>query len=293
MNRMRRRAFLACPAAALARPAESWADRLGILCQLGGTEQTARAALAAAREAGFRRVQVNFPWTKVEAQYLKGLPSWLRSEQLRCDVLSAYVNCLQPGTILMNTRAEDFARALDYAGEVGASRLVAWTGSHSADLMKIEPRNAAGGAEDAIIRFLEPHFRKIESAGLRLALETYVTLACPDAPSLRRMLDRLPASIGAVLDPPNLTPPARYAERDSVLREMFRTLRGRIVLVHMKDFRLAADGKSYSLPGPLMGEMNYPLFVEQVRGLPADVPIVAEHLDPKQFTEARQKLLAL
>ena len=290
---MLRRTFLAGAGATMAQPPESWSGRLGIMCQLGATEQSARPTLVAAREAGFRRVQVNFAWNRVDSDFLRALPAWLRSEELRCDVLSAYVNCLQPATVLMNTRAEDFLRALDYAGQIGAGRLVAWTGSYSAGLMKRDQRNRASGAEDAIVRFLDPHCRKIEGARLQLALETYITLACPDAPSLRRLLDRLPPSIGAVLDPPNLTPLERYAERDAVLREMVSTLSGRIALIHMKDFRLARGGDGYDLPGPMMGEMNYPLFIEQIRALPPDLPIIAEHLDPKQFSEARRKLLAL
>lgn len=292
MTALTRRGFLATAGAALAAPATPLASRLGIMCQLSAEEQASRKTLAAAREAGFRTIQVNFPWDRVEAAYLKGLPSWVRGEELRCEVLSVYVNCLHPESILMNTRRRDFTPALEYAAELGAHRLVAWTGSHSPDLMRRDDRNFTTDSEDAIVQFLTPNLRTLEKLGLQLALETYITLACPDAPSLRRLLDRLPPSVGAVLDPPNLTPPGRYKDRDNVLREMVRTLRGRITVVHMKDFQLAADG-SYKLPGPLAGEMNYPLFLREIASLPADVPAIAEHLEPAQFVEARRKLLAL
>ena len=42
-----------------------------------------------------------------------------------------------------------------------------------------------------------------------------------------------------------------------------------------------------------MGEMNYPLFPRYIAGLPAGAPLVAEHLQPAQFAEARRQLLAL
>ena len=268
-----------------------WPARLGIMCQLIATEEASRQTLAAAAQAGFHRIQVNFPWNRVDAAYLKALPVWIRAEGLRSDVLGVYVNCASPETVLMATRREDFARAFDFAGELGARHLTAWTGSFSAELMKADPRNVAPGAAEGILRFLDPWLPKLESARLTLALETYITLVCPDANSLRKLLDRLPPCVGAVLDPPNLTPIAHYAERDPVLREMFLTLRGRIAVVHMKDFRLAGD--RYDLPGPLMGEMNYPLFLRNVAALPADVPLVAEHLQPAQFAEARRQLLAL
>jgi hypothetical protein len=74
---------------------------------------------------------------------------------------------------------------------------------------------------------------------------------------------------------------------------MFRALRGRIALVHLKDFRLAAGGQSYELPGPLAGELNYPLFAELIRTLPPGVPAVAEHIGPAEFRAVREKLLPL
>jgi sugar phosphate isomerase/epimerase len=290
---MTRRTLLAVAGGAAAAWGNSWADRLGIMCQLTDVEASSRQTLAAAASAGFRSIQANFPWTKVDARYLAALPGWIRGDGLRCEVLSAYVNCANPEIVLMSTRRGDFIRALDYAEKVGARRLVAWTGSYVADLMKADDRNFTAGARDAIVRFLEPHLPKLASARLTLALETYITLTCPDAPSLRELLDRLPPSVTAVLDPPNLTPVSRYAERDSVLREMVSTLQGRIGVVHMKDFRLRGDGIGYDLPGPMMGVMNYTLFAKLLRPLPADIPLIAEHLEPAQFGYARRNLLAL
>lgn len=283
-----RRSFCALMGAA-ALPA----DRLGVVCILDSTEKGSWNTLRAAGEAGFRQVQVSFPWDRVDAAYLSGLQKWLRFAGVRAQVLSAYVNCVDPPVVLMNTRAEDFARAIGYAGELGCNRLVAWTGSHRAGLMQPDARNFTEASQDAILRFLDPHLKRLEDARLRLALESYITLACPDAPSLRRLLDRLPSNIGAVLDPPNLTPIARFAERDQVLREMASTLRGRVEVVHLKDFRLAPDGKSYQLPGPLAGQMNYRLFAEEIRTLPETVPVFAEHIGPDKFGETRRGLLSV
>ena len=292
MTELTRRCFLSTAAAAAAAPSGALADRLGVMCQLGASEEGARKILGAAAQAGFRLIQVNFTWNRVDAPFLKGLPSWIRAEGLQCEILSAYVNCLRPDVVLMGARGEDFRRALEYAAEVGAHRLVAWTGSYSSDLMARDERNFAAASDDAIVRFLAPSLPTLERLKLQLALESYVTLACPDAPSLRRLLDRLPATVGAVLDPPNLTPPGRYRERDTVLREMMQTLRGRIPVVHLKDFQMAADG-TYKLPGPLGGEMNYRLFLREVMALPPDVPAIAEHIGPEEFADTRRKLLAL
>jgi sugar phosphate isomerase/epimerase len=270
-----------------------WEERLGVLCQLGFRESEAPHVLEAARQAGFRRVMVNFAWDRVNTEFLRSLPGWLRANELRCESLGAYVNCVSPAKILMSTRAEDFVRALSYAGELGCRRLVAWTGSHVADLMQSDPRNFNEESENALVRFLEPHCERLSDARLTLCLESYITLTCPDATSLRRVLNRLPKCVAAVLDPPNLTPVARFAQRDEVLREMVRTLSGRIGIVHMKDFRLAAGAQGYDLPGPQMGEMNYPLFAEVVRLLPADIPVVAEHIGPSEFGATRRGLLPL
>lgn len=290
---MTRRTLLAAavtPAALRAR--ESWPERLGIMCQLSGAEPQPRKVLAAARAAGFVDIQVNFPWDKVDAPFLNELPGWIRAEGLRCRAVGAYVNCLRPETVIMNTRRDDFPKALDYAARLGATHAVAWTGGWLPDLMKADRRNYAPEAHDAILGFLDPYLKRLEQNRLTLALESYITLACPDAPSLRRLLDRLPKTVGAVLDPPNLTPPSRYEDRDQVLREMFETLAGRIVLVHCKDFRLRPGG-AYDLPGPLLGAMNYRRFRKAIESLPDGIPVIAEHLDPGQFAEARRRLLAV
>lgn len=117
--------------------------------------------------------------------------------------------------------------------------------------------------------------------------------SCPDARSLRRVLNRLPKFAGAVLDAPNLTPVPRYAGRDGVLGEMFHSLHGRVTVVHMKDFRLAPGGNSYQLPGPMLGEMNYSLFAEKILRLPANTPLIAKHVSPPEFANTHRNLVEL
>ena len=281
--------FLACgTAAARTRWSE---DRLGIFCHLGSDEASARKTLAAAREAGFRTAQISFPWTKVGDAYLKALPRWLEAEGVKAGVLSAYVNCCRPETVIMDCRREDFEKAIETAGSLGCRHLVAWTGGHAPDLMKPDARNFTPQAEEAIVRFVDAHAKRLRKAHLVLALETYITLACPDAASLRKVLNRLPENVGAVLDPPNLTPVENFEQRDRVLREIVTTLGSRVAVIHLKDFSLAPDGRGYLLPGPLHGAMNYPLYAELILSLPASIPVIAEHLKPDEFAEARRRLL--
>ncbi len=291
MRDLTRRSFLASATAGALYGAAWDPTRLGISCLLGTTEGSVRKVLSAAREAGFTRAQIQFPWTKVSEDFIRSLPAWLAGEGIEAEVLGAHVNCCAPENVIMDCRRQDFARAIEVAGTLGSRRLVAWTGGYGAGLMQPDPRNFTREAEDNICRFLEPYTNKIEQARLRLALETYITLACPDAPSLARLLKRLPKSVGAVLDPPNLTPVARYPQRDEALREMLRLLKSRVAVVHLKDFRLAADGQSYQLPGPLKGEMNYPMFARGILSLADDTPIIAEHLAPSEFATARRELL--
>jgi hypothetical protein len=91
-TRLTRRTLLA---AVFAPPAE---DRLGVMCQLPPDEAGARKVLGAARDAGFRRVQINFPWTRVAADYLRSLPSWLKDANLAAGVLSAPETSTAPST---------------------------------------------------------------------------------------------------------------------------------------------------------------------------------------------------
>ncbi|MEK7406485.1 MAG: hypothetical protein AAB225_15390 [Acidobacteriota bacterium] len=107
-------------AGALAAPkAGRWTDdRLGIFCHLDRDERSARQTLAAARAAGFRRAQIPRPWPQVNEALLSALPSWLTIEDVRAEVLSAYVNCCEPANVIMECRREDFARAIDLAGSL-------------------------------------------------------------------------------------------------------------------------------------------------------------------------------
>lgn len=288
-----RRWVIGAGVAALSANARDPAERLGVMCQFEPEEAAARRVLDAAAEAGFRQVQVFFNWRRAPDEFTRRVPRWIAAAGLRCPVLGAYLNCVEPANVLMNVGYPEFRRILNQAPEYGASTLVAWTGGYGSGLMRSDPRNFTSAAEDALVRFVSRYVPPLEESRLHLALETYITLTCPDAPSLRRVLDRLPPCVTAVLDPPNLTPLARYAERDQVLREMMRVLAGRIGVVHLKDFRLATDGQAYELPGPLEGELNYPLFIEQIQHLPPEIPAIAEHLKPAAFAAARQKLLPL
>ena len=263
------------------------------MCTLDAEETAARNVLRSARQAGFQRIQVKFPWTQVSASYLRSLGSWIRSEDLAVDALSAYVNCCQPETVLMAARAEHLRRAIDLAIDLRCGILTVWTGGYSSNLAIVDPRNHRPQAEDAVCRFISQFIPAFEEAKLSLALESYITLVCPDAPSLRRLLNRLPVCVGAVLDPPNLTPVHRFFERDIVLQQMFQQLHGRILIAHLKDFKLNPSDDGYVLPGPLDGQMNYSLFLKQLMTLSGSIPFIAEHLSPRQFQQARSRLLAV
>jgi len=288
-----RREFLKSSAAmVLASPQRKWdAGRLGIMCQVGTDEVSTRTVLAAAAAAGFSRAQLNFPWAKADPAYLSSLPSWLKQEGLKADALGAYVNCCHPETDMNQCDPAHFVKAIEYAAMVGCRHLVAWTGGYSTALHEPEPRNQTPAAVDAVQRFLEKYISRLQDAKLNLALESYINMVCPDANSLASLLHRLPTCVTAVLDPPNLTPLSLFSRRDQVLLEMAATLRDRIGVVHLKDFRLAPGAKRYDLPGPMAGEMNYPLFARLILDLPGEPPLVVEHIKPEQFAETRRKLL--
>lgn len=290
---MNRRVFLGTVAgAALAPAASAWSDdRLGLAINPGTDEAKFRSQLSLAAKAGYRRIQLFPPWAAATPAYLAAMPGWVKAEGLEVPALGVYVNCCRPDVPVMGSREEHFVQAIDVAATYGATTLVAWTGGHAPGLMTADPANFTPASEENIRRFIHRHIRRLDDARLRLALEQYSTLTCPDAPSLGRLLSRVPDSVGAVLDPPNLTLPADYALRDQRLEEMFRILAGRVAIVHLKDLTLAPGGKSFQLPGPMQGDMNYPLFAKKIATLPPTVPLFAEHIGSAQYAETREKLL--
>lgn len=289
---MRRREFLGLAAAA-GLPAAVKLEDFGIMLQCGPTEASVKELTGAARTAGFTRAQIRCPWSKLSQEYWASLPKWFEQAGIRVDVVGAYLNACAPENLLMECRREDMDAILDLTGRLGARQVIVWSGGYGKGIRGFDPRNHTPEAETAVVRVLESFAPRLEKARLGMSMETLYALVCPDAEALARVLDRLPPAFGAVLDPPNLIPPPRYANRDRELVEMVRLLRNRVGVVHFKDVKLRADGASYDFPGPLGGELNYPLFLKEIRKLSGNPPLVAEHLQPAEFAAARSRLLDL
>ena len=88
--------------------------------------------------------------------------------------------------------------------------------------------------------------------------------------------------IGMVIDPPNFISPELYPQRESEMERLFRELGDRAQLIHFKDLKLNASGKSVDLPGPGGGEMDYTRFVAEVRKLKRPLDCIIEHIKPEQ-----------
>jgi sugar phosphate isomerase/epimerase len=61
---------------------------------------------------------------------------------------------------------------------------------------------------------------------------------------------------------------------------LFRELGDRVHVVHFKDMKFNAKTQTVDLPGPGGGEMNYPVFISEIRKLNRPLPCIIEHIKP-------------
>ena len=60
-------------------------------------------------------------------------------------------------------------------------------------------------------------------------------------------------------------------------------------MIHLKDMKLNATGRSVDLPGPGGGEMNYPLLISQIRKLHRPLNCIIEHIkaEPAEMSKTK------
>jgi sugar phosphate isomerase/epimerase len=97
------------------------------------------------------------------------------------------------------------------------------------------------------------------------------------------------------LDPVNLINcPARYYDNAGLLRECFEKLGQWIVSCHGKDI-LLHEKLTVHLDEmrPGMGKLDYGVYLRLLSRLPADTPLILEHLSQAEYPAARDYVLGV
>ena len=189
------------------------------------------------------------------------------------------------------------AECLAIADEVGAKCAVSYIGSYAPGSdYGPDPHNLTDEAFDdaveaarAIIDTVKPRRAKfaleMEQYSLPDSVDCYVKLI--------KAVDR--PAFAAHVDPVNLIlTPRQYWGNAALMREIFAKLGAWIVSCHAKDIILhhqAALHFDEIIVGK--GVLDYQTFLTEVDRLPADVPLMLEHLDGAEYATARDRIFAV
>ena len=213
-------------------------------------------------------------------------------DKLRVAALGTYFNLFRPDDTNFMRSSQATMRLLAAHAELfRCQQFVTWSASHSLQFGGADPRNhtpeAVAQLQRAIREILLP---VVEPMGGRVAFEPYYPHVLGTLELAKEIFAPFPADrIGLVLDPPNFISPDLYPKREEETRRLVRELGNRIHLVHFKDMKLNATGRSVDLPGPGGGEMNYPLLISEIRNLHRPLPCIIEHIKPEPAEMSKTK----
>ncbi len=223
----------------------------------------------------------------------------IREAFARHDVMLAEVgvwnNMLDPDPAQRAANVEANVRALALADELGARCCVNiagsfnpthWDGPH--------PRNLSEEAFELTVQNVRQIIDTVKPKRTFYTLET-MPWVIPDSPdSYLKLIEAVDRPMfGVHLDPVNLINcPWRYYHNAGFLRECFSKLGPWIVSCHGKDV-IMRDQPTVHLDEvrPGLGVLDYKVFLQELRRLPRDVPLILEHLPQEEYPAAREYML--
>ena len=200
--------------------------------------------------------------------------------------------------------ADERAKALDLckrllalADRVGARCCVNIAGGRGEKWDGPDPDNYSDAAFDLIVETVREIIDAVRPSRAAYTLETMPWVP-PDSPAsyadLIKAIDR--PAFGVHLDPVNMiNSPRRYYGSGAFLRECFATLGPHIRSVHAKDVTMTEEFTCHiSECRPGLGGLDYRTFLTEMAKLPADMPIMLEHLpDADEYALAAEHVRAV
>ena len=219
----------------------------------------------------------------------------------QADVLLAEIgiwrNLLAVEDDTRRANVEHACNCLAIADAVGAKCAVSYIGSFAPRTdYAPHPDNLGARAFDATVETVRHIIDTVQPRRARFALEM-MQYALPD--SVDGYVDLIAAidrpAFAAHLDPVNLImTPRVYFDNARLLQECFTKLGSHIVSCHAKDIRLHHQAALH-FDEVMIGDgvLDYAAFLRLLAALPADVPLMLEHLDGPAYGTARDRLFSI
>jgi len=210
---------------------------------------------------------------------------------------NAWGNLIAPDSEVRQRNFDKVCRRLALGDELGARCCVDYLGTHDpASDFGPHPDNLTPETFDAAVEVIRRIVDTVRPRRAKFALEM-MQWVLPDSvevyAGLIRAVDR--SAFGAHVDPVNIIfTPRQYYDTGGVIRHIFSTLGPHIVSCHAKDLKLRGElALHYDEVRPGLGAMDYRAYVQEIRKLDRDIPLMLEHLpNAEEFELARRHIAA-
>jgi len=218
------------------------------------------------------------------------------------DVVIAEVgrwcNLLDPDAAKRAANLKAVTEGLALAEAIGARCCVDIAGSFNEKVwFGPHPKNLSREFFDAVVENARKIIDAVNPTRAKFSYEA-MGWALPDGADtyleLVKAIDR--PAFGVHLDPCNIVnSPSRFYRNTDVLNECFDKLGPWIVSCHAKDLTWDVEMNVHFREVPLgAGELDYATYLKRLASLPADVPLMIEHMkDEGEYNRSREHLFEL
>lgn len=214
-------------------------------------------------------------------------------EGISICALAAYTNLTHPDPERRKQNVDGFKNRLRWARAFGTTVAATETGTFNRDSeWEADPFNDSDAAWQEFLGILAPCVRVAEEHEVEIALEAYVENVMNTAARARAAVTHFGARrVRLVMDPNNYFTPALLEQQPEVLRDVFAQVGEYIALAHAKDVQPVPGQRKCALPRAGTGVLDWPLFVQLLRGTGFDGALVIEHLKEHEAPETRDFVL--
>ena len=257
---------------------------------------TLRQRAGFVREQGFSCVHLALgktigPGLMEPAAATPGLAAQVKRDLGDIDlaVLGCYLNLTHPDETAYRDILKRYRAHIQLARWMNAGCVGTETGNPNADYAYEPARSHTPEALEMFIRRVAPVVECAQNFGVTLAIEPVYTHIVYDGKAARRVLDTIASdNLKIILDPVNLLHTDNIARRDGVIREAIDLLGEDVVIIHMKDYRLAPSGIVSMACG--LGEMDYTDILRFARDQKPFIQMTLEDTLPENAEAARLHL---
>lgn len=249
-----------------------------------GDTSTPQAWIAALRAAGYTAATCPLD-NGADAATIRAYAEAATEADIVIAEVGAWSNPLSPDEAERAAAISHCKKQLALADAIGARCCVNIAGSRGAQRDGPHPDNLTDATFDLIVETVRSIIDAVRPDRACYALETMPWMY-PDSPdSYLRLLDAIDRpQLAAHLDPVNMiSSPQRFFGSADFLRECFTKLGPLIKTCHGKDIALGGRLTVHlDEVRPGLGGLDYHTFLTELNKLPADTPLLLEHLGSEE-----------